>query len=114
MTETIRRENLAEIDFSDSVTNQELPNIPPGEVLGEEFMRPLGLSARRLAREIGVPPNRITAILAGSRVITAETALRLADRLGTTAEFWLHLQIAFDLETARRARRDRVSGHLTI
>lgn len=82
-----------------------LPPLTPGEVLAEEFLRPLGLSASALARELGVPANRVTAILHGQRAISADTALRLAARLGTTAEFWMNLQVAHDLEQARAAAR---------
>ena len=79
--------------------------VTPGEVLREEFMAPLGLSGRALAREIGVPSNRITEIVAGARAATAETAILLGERFGTSAEFWLNLQMAHDLEEARRRRR---------
>ncbi len=82
-----------------------LPNVHPGEVLGEEFMRPLGLSARGLAREINVPPNRITEILNGERDVSAETAILLSERLGTSPEFWMNLQVAHDLEEARVTMR---------
>lgn len=80
-----------------------LPTITPGEVLAEEFLKPMGLSARALARAIGVPPNRVTAILSGERAITADTALRLAGHFGTSAEFWMNLQTSHDLEAARSA-----------
>jgi len=79
-----------------------LAPVMPGEVLREEFMRPLNLSARALARDLDVPTNRITEILRGERVITADTALRLGHRLGVSAEFWMNLQMAHDLELARR------------
>jgi addiction module HigA family antidote len=68
-------------------------------------MVPFGLSARALARELGVPSNRITAILAGHRGITAETAILLGDRFGMSAEFWLNLQMMHELEEARQHRR---------
>ncbi|MBM3559846.1 MAG: HigA family addiction module antidote protein [Alphaproteobacteria bacterium] len=80
-----------------------LPPIPPGEILAEEFLAPLGLSANALARALGVPTNRITAILNGTRSITADTALRLARHFGTTPRFWLNLQAAHDLDFAERA-----------
>ena len=82
-----------------------LPNVHPGEVLGEEFMKPLGLSARGLAREIDVPPNRITAILNGERDVSAKTAILLGERFGTSPEFWMNLQVAYDLEEARTSMR---------
>lgn len=85
----ILREELdaGHIGFGDVTTAQLMPPVTPGEILREEFLVPMGLSATRLAREIGVPTNRITAILAGTRAITAETALKLAGRFGTSAEF---------------------------
>src|SRR5690349_1388852 len=102
--EIIRREDLHEIDFSRDATGEKLPPVTPGEVLREDFLAPLGLSGRTLAAELGIPANRVTEIIAGRRAITAETALLLAERFGTTAEFWLGLQMAYDLEQARRAR----------
>jgi len=71
--------------------------------LREEFLVPLGISARALARELGVPPNRVTAILNGTRAITAETAILLSRRFGTSAEFWMNLQTNYDLRQARRS-----------
>jgi addiction module HigA family antidote len=79
-----------------------LPPVTPGEILREEFMAPLGLSANRLAGALGVPANRITAILNGTRAVTADTALRLARCFRTSPEFWLNLQVLHDLEVARR------------
>ena len=75
--------------------------VHPGEVLKEEFMRPLGLSANGLARAVRVPPNRISAIVNGGRGLTADTALRLAKVFGTTPEFWLNLQQQYELDCAR-------------
>ena len=98
----IRRDELDRLDLSDVTTGELLPNATPGEVLKLEFLDPLHLSARALARDIGVPPNRITEILNGERAISAETAILLSRRFGTSAEFWLNLQMAYDLEAARR------------
>jgi addiction module HigA family antidote len=98
----IRRDELDKLDLSDVTTGETLPNVSPGEVLKLEFMEPLGLSARGLARDIGVPANRVTEIVNGERAVSAETAILLGRRLGTSAEFWLNLQIAHDLEEARR------------
>ena len=81
-----------------------LPPIPPGEILRQEFMAPKGMSARQLARELGIPPNRITAILNGTRAVTAATAIMLGKRFGTTPEFWMNLQTAHDLELAGHQR----------
>ena len=101
----IRIEKVARMDFSDVAGAERIGPVIPGDVLREEFMVPLGLSARALARELGVPSNRITAILAGDRGVTAETAILLGERFGTSPEFWLNLQTAHDLEEARRHMR---------
>jgi addiction module HigA family antidote len=69
----------------------------PGEILREEFMIPMGLSANALSREIDVPPNRITSIVAEERAVTPDTAIRLARYFDTTPEFWLNLQMEHDL-----------------
>jgi len=79
-----------------------LPNIHPGEVLLEEFLSPMGISQNALARATGVPPRRINEIVLGKRSVTADTAVRLAAALGTSARFWLGLQADHDLEEARR------------
>lgn len=88
------------------------PSLPsgvhPGMVLNNEFIEPLGMTMTGLARAIGVPPGRISAIVAGKRTITAETAIRLARHLCTTDEFWLRLQSAHDLEKARAAIGERL------
>lgn len=76
--------------------------VHPGEVLGEEFLAPLGLSASALARRLGVPANRVSEIVAGRRSVTGDTALRLAAALGTSAEFWMNLQKSWELAVARR------------
>jgi addiction module HigA family antidote len=99
---SIRAEDVARLDFSDVASNERIGPVTPGEVLRAEFMAPLGLSGRALARELGVPSNRITEIVAGERAITAETAILLGERFRTSAEFWLNLQTAHDLEEARR------------
>jgi len=91
------------IDFSDLEVVGTLPAVSPGEILQEEFLKPLSLSARALARELHVPANRITEIIKGERSITADTALRLAHRFGGQAEFWMNLQTAYDLEIARKS-----------
>ena len=79
-----------------------LDPIPPGEILMEEFMRPLGISINALARALEVPPNRIGAIVNGTRAITADTALRLGTYFGTSPETWLDLQSDYELRVARR------------
>ena len=79
-----------------------LAPIPPGEILYEDFMKPLGVSINALAREIAVPPNRISEIVSGKRSITADTALRLCKYFGVSAELWLSLQVDYDLRVAKR------------
>jgi antitoxin HigA-1 len=81
-----------------------LEPIAPGEILLEEFLRPLGVSQNRLARDIDVPVVRINDIVHGRRAITADTALRFGKFFGTTPELWLGLQMEYDM---RRAKRDK-------
>jgi addiction module HigA family antidote len=74
----------------------------PGEVLREEYLVPLGLSARALAKELGVPANRLTEIMRGTRDVTADTAIRLGRYFRTDPRFWLNLQAAYDLSKAEK------------
>jgi addiction module HigA family antidote len=89
-----------------------LEPIPPGEVLREEFMRPLGISINALARALAVPPNRIGAIVNGTRAITADTALRLGKYFGTSPEIWLDLQSDYELRLARRTVWKRIEPRI--
>lgn len=82
--------------------SETLPNIHPGEILLEEFLKPLAISQNKLARDIKVPPRRINEIVLGKRALTPDTALRLARYFGTSERFWLGLQLDFDLEEAKR------------
>lgn len=83
--------------------NEELLEpIPPGEILLEEFMKPLGVSINALSRDINVPPNRISEIVNGKRTITADTALRLGKYFGVSPGIWLDLQSDYDLRVAQR------------
>src|SRR5215216_3760776 len=75
-----------------------LKNIHPGEVLQEEFLKPMGVSAYKLSKDTGIPQTRISAIVKGNRAITADTALRLSEYFGVSAKFWLGLQDDFDIE----------------
>ena len=84
------------------MAKKQLDPIPPGEILLEEFMRPLDLSINALARAIDVPPNRVSEIVNGKRAITADTALRLGKYFGVSAELWLDLQSDYDLRVARK------------
>ena len=76
--------------------------IHPGEVLLHEFLKELGITSYALAKSVGVPTNRITGIINGDRAISADTALRLARFFGNSAEFWMNLQMHYDLEIANR------------
>lgn len=82
--------------------------IPPGEILNDEFLKPLGLTANALTKAIGVPANRITAILKDQRGITMDTAIRLGTFFKTSAEFWMNLQMTYDLRNAEKALPARV------
>jgi antitoxin HigA-1 len=86
-----------------------LPPVHPGEVLLEDFIKPLGLSQYRVAKDIGVPALRISQIVRGQRSITADTALRLARYFGTSASVWLRLQARYDLETAEGKIAKRIN-----
>jgi antitoxin HigA-1 len=80
-----------------------LPPVSPGEMLEEEFLKPLGLTKYRLAKEIGVPPQRIGEIVAGKRAITADTDLRLCRYFGLSDGWWLRGQVAYDTAIAKKA-----------
>lgn len=83
-----------------------LPNIHPGEILFEEFLSPLNITAYRLSKDTDIPQTRISQIIKGKRRITADTALRLASYFGTSAKFWLGLQDDYDIEEERKTKKD--------
>jgi len=85
-----------------------LPPVHPGEILREDLLKPLRISINRLGRDLRVPVTRVSEIVNGRRGITADTALRLARYFGTTPEFWMSLQAAYDLDAAQRASADRI------
>jgi len=85
-------------------TKKTLPNVHPGEVLEEEFLKPLQITRYRLAKDLNVPATRIAEICERRRAITADSALRLAKYFGTTARFWLGLQEDYDLEEELRSK----------
>ena len=85
---------------------KKLPNIHPGEVLLEEFLNPLEISAYKLAKDTDMPQTRISQIIKGKRRITADTALRLASYFGTSAKFWLGLQDDYDIEEERESKKE--------
>ena len=95
-------------------TPRKLAPVHPGEILLEEFMKPLGLSQNRLGRDLGVPPRRINEIVHGKRSVTADTALRLSRYFGTSAEFWLGLQAYYDLDAASDRLADRIVREVKV
>src|SRR5713101_5151284 len=94
--------------------SRKLPLTHPGDVLLEEFLRPLGLSQYRLAREIHVPPRRINEIVQRKRAISADTALRLGRYFGTSERFWLNLQAGYDLEVERDRLGKRLEREVSV
>src|SRR5208337_277084 len=92
---------------------REIPPIHPGEILLEDFLKPLGLTQYRLAKSIGVPQRRIGEIIAGKRAVTADTALRLARFFGTDAQSWVNLQAHYDLEIAKERLEGRLEKEIT-
>ena len=87
-----------------------LKNIHPGEILSEEFLLPLNISAYRLAKDIGIPQTRISEIVKGNRRVSADTALRLSRYFGNSAKFWLGLQDDFDLEQEQYAKGSAIKS----
>lgn len=90
------------------MASKRLPAIHPGEILLEEFLKPMGISQYRIAKDINVPARRINEIVHGKRSISANTALRLAQYFGTSPQFWLNLQAHYDLEI----EKDRIGTNL--
>jgi len=93
---------------------EKLPPIHPGEILLEDFMKPLGLSQYRLSKDIGVTPIRISQIVNGKRSVSIDTALRLARYFGTSAGVWLRLQVRYDLEVAGQELSERIEREVKI
>ena len=94
--------------------NKKLPPIHPGEILIEEFLKPMGISQYRLAKDISVPPRRINEIVHGKRSITADTALRLGRFFEIAPQFWLNLQNRFDLEVTEDLLADRLDKEVHV
>jgi addiction module HigA family antidote len=90
------------------MAERKLQPVHPGEVLQEEFLKPMGLSQNRLALDLGVPARRINEIVQGKRAISADTALRLSRYFGLSEQFWMNLQARYDLEM----EKDRLAGRL--
>jgi addiction module HigA family antidote len=93
-------------------TKRALPPIHPGEILLEDFLKPMGITQYRLAKSIGVPQRRIGEIIAGKRSITADTALRLARFFNTDAQSWMNLQTHYDLEVAQEKLKERIDSEV--
>ncbi len=94
--------------------NKKLPPIHPDEILIEEFLKPMGLSQYRLAKDISVPPRRINEIVHGKRSISADTALRLGRFFGISPQFWLNLQTRFDLEVTEDLLAERLEKEVRV
>ena len=93
---------------------KKLPPVHPGEVLLEDFIKPLGLSQYRVAKDLGVPALRISEIVRGRRGVTADTALRLARYFGTSAAVWVRLQARYDLEMAAAKTAKRIDREVKV
>jgi addiction module HigA family antidote len=91
-----------------NMLSDKLPPVHPGEILLEEFLKPLGITQYRLARDMGVHPRRVNEIVHGKRAVTADTALRLSRYFGTSERFWLNLQTHYELEV----QKDRLGNRL--
>ena len=110
MSMTIKREAVdrQEIDFSDVSTGGRLPPVHPGEILRDEFLKPMNLSVYGLARSLKISRPRLNDIVLGRRGVTTDTALRLGRYFGMTPEFWLTLQTRYDLDVAERTIRSQI------
>jgi addiction module HigA family antidote len=93
---------------------QLLDEIHPGEILLEDFMKPMGITARQLAADIDVSPSRISELVHGSRPVTADTALRLGLFFGMEPRFWLNLQSEYDMRTATREIKDKIAPRIRV
>ena len=96
------------------MTKRDFTPIHPGEILLEDFLKPMNVSQYSLAQSIGVPPRRINEIVHGKRGITTDTALRLGRFFGMEAQFWMNLQTRYDLEVAREALSDRLNQEVRV
>ena len=95
------------------MSKRDLPPVHPGEILLEDFLKPMDITRYRLAKSIGVPQRRIDEICSGKRAITADTALRLARFFGTDAQSWMNLQAQYDLESAEIELAERIEREVT-
>jgi addiction module HigA family antidote len=111
MADEIRIEDLADVDFDDVTVAgaADVPPTRPGDILLHDFMEPLGMSSSALARDLAVPANRISAILAGRRGVSADSALRLARYFGTSPELWMSLQTSYDLRRTASSEGEAIA-----
>lgn len=107
---TIKRDDLDAglVDLSDVSAGGRLPAVHPGDVLRDDFLQPFGMSAPGLAKNLKVPRSRISDIVRRRRTVSTDTALRLARYFGTTPEFWVNLQMRYNLDMAKHSLRQRV------
>jgi addiction module HigA family antidote len=98
----------------DKIMEERLAPIHPGEILLEEFLKPLGISQYRLAKDINVPARRINEIVLGKRAISADTALRLSRYFGLSERFWINLQTRYDLEREKDKLQDRLEKEVLV
>lgn len=110
---TIEREDLGTTSFKDVATGGRLAPVHPGSVLLRDFIEPLGITRYKVAKLAGMQQRRIDEICAGTRAVTADTALRLGRLFGMDAQTWMNLQAQYDLENAETAMRDRIDQEVT-
>ena len=96
------------------MSKEKLSPIHPGEILAEEFLKPLGISQYRLANDLSVPPRRINEIILGKRSVTPDTALRLSRYFGLSEQFWINLQMRYDLENEKDKLADRLEREVRV
>ncbi len=96
------------------MTKRDFPPIHPGEILLEEFLKPMGITQYRLAKDVSVDPRRINEIVHGKRSISANTSLRLGRYFGTSARFWMNLQSQYDLQVEEMELGDRLEGEVIV
>lgn len=109
----IKREELGSTDLSGVTTGRRLAPVHPGEVLAKEFIEPMKLTRYKVAKGTGVPQRRIDELCAGTRGVTADTALRLGRFFDVEAQFWMNLQARYDLEVAERESHKRIEREVT-
>lgn len=109
----IRASDMRRMDHSDIATGRRLKATHPGDVILHEFIKPLSITRYRAAKALGIQQRRLDEICAGTRAVTADTALRLERVFGMDADFWLRLQSAYDLAVVRRASSKRIDAETT-